>query len=54
MQTAPGVIYQVECSDSLVSPNWQTVETLVGDGGPAAVDCFCTNALQRFYRVRVQ
>ena len=55
MQTAPGVTYQVEYSDSIISPNWQPIgEIIVGDGGVSALSYSRTNAPQRFYRVRVQ
>lgn len=53
MQTEPGVTYHIECSDSLTPPNWQTVETTVGDGGVRTLAYPCTNT-QRFYRLRVQ
>ena len=54
MQTVSGVTYQVESSDSIVSPSWLPVEVLVGDGNPVVVGCSCTNAPQKYYRVRAQ
>ena len=55
VMTAPGVTYQVQYSDSIISPNWQPIgEIIVGDGGVSALSYSRTNAPQRFYRVRVQ
>ena len=54
LRTVAGVTYEVECSESMVSPNWQVVQTVVGNGGSVVVNCFCTDAPQKFYRVRVQ
>lgn len=54
MQTVSGVTYQVESSDSIVSPSWLPVEVIVGDGKQVVLNCSCTNAPQKYYRVRAQ
>jgi hypothetical protein len=54
MKTAPGVSYQVESSDSIVSPDWQPVEVIVGDGSPVVLSVSSTDFPQKYYRVRVQ
>lgn len=54
MQTAPGVVYELEASESFVLPNWQPVQTIIGEGGLSTVICPCPTTPQRFYRVRVR
>jgi hypothetical protein len=52
MQTVPGVTYQIECSDSIASPAWHLLQTIVGDGSKLTLNYSCSDAPQRFYRVQ--
>lgn len=53
MQTERGVTCHVEYTESLTSPNWKVLQSIVGDGSKMTVTDSLTNAPQRFYRVRV-
>jgi fibronectin-binding autotransporter adhesin len=53
VNTTSGVVYVVQATDSLSTPDWQTISTLTGDGTvKTASDP--TSKPQRFYRVVLQ
>jgi hypothetical protein len=53
-ETAAGLSYEVQFTDSLQPPDWQTLQVLPGDGNVQ----FVTNGIaapgQRFFRLRVE
>ena len=53
VKTEPGMSCSVECTESLISPNWRVIQTIVGDGSVVTVSDAVTNAPQRYYRVRM-
>ncbi len=54
LQTRAGVSYVVECSATILWPDWHPLQVIVGTGGVIPLSQSYTNTLKRFYRVRVQ
>jgi hypothetical protein len=54
LATEPSVTCTVETTDSLSAPNWQPLQTLLGDGTVMTVRDSITNASQKYYRVKVE
>ena len=54
LQTSLGVSYVVECSATILWPEWHPLKIIVGTGGAVPFSQSYTNTPQRFYRVRVQ
>ena len=50
-QTEPGKTYSVSASDSLNSPNWQTLTTIGGDGSVKTITNSAPGVTQRYYRL---
>ncbi len=53
MQTEAGVTCYIECTDSLSSPNWRLLKTIVGDGSTVTVTDPVAPAPERYYRLRM-
>jgi hypothetical protein len=53
LETATGLVYAVQRSDTLDPPNWQTLSTINGDGSTASI-VDPVSQQQRFYRVIIQ
>jgi cytochrome c len=51
--TVAGRSYTVQVSESLSSPNWQSLQMLIGDGAPWTSNQALTNG-SRFYRVKAE
>ena len=45
--------YLIQSADALINPNWMTLTTILGTGGPLTVTNWL-NGSQRFYRVQTQ
>lgn len=54
MSTMPGVICHIEFTDSLESPNWRTLATMVGDGTIHTLTDSSASTSSRFYRIRIE
>jgi len=54
LSTTAGVTYDVEYSDTLSSPRWTVLQTIVGDGSTITVTNAINAAPQRFFRVRME
>jgi hypothetical protein len=52
--TDPGVTYRVEYSESLTAPNWNQLDTVVGDGTVKTVFDPNPGPPSRFYRIRIE
>jgi PKD repeat protein len=52
--TIVGKTYNVEFTDSLDSPVWQSLQLILGDGSPKSVTNSTSAAEQRFFRLRVE
>jgi uncharacterized repeat protein (TIGR01451 family) len=52
--TVSGFNYTVQYTDSLSSPNWQTLQTILGDGSVQTITVPLTTPAQRFFRLLVQ
>lgn len=53
LPTLPSRRYLLESSDSLVSPQWQPVQELLGDGTELSIPLDAAVGAQRFYRIGV-
>jgi hypothetical protein len=51
--TEPNQTYKVQCTDSLLPVNWQTITNVLGTGSTVTIPDGGTNA-QRFYRVMIE
>jgi PKD repeat protein len=52
--TLNGYNYTVQYTDSLANPNWQTLQTLPGDGAVHTITVPLTSPAKRFFRLLVQ
>ena len=53
-ETISNMTYVIECRDSLNDASWQTLQSISGDGNPTTVTNSVPDALQRFFRLRVE
>ena len=52
--TIPGVAYEVQYTDSLENPLWQTLQSGMGDGLAQTITNSVSETAQRFYRLKLQ
>jgi hypothetical protein len=52
--TLNGYNYTVQYTDSLATPNWQTLQTVPGDGSVHTITVSRTSPSRRFFRLLVQ
>jgi hypothetical protein len=52
--TEPGKTYTIQYEDSLDGTNWQTAQTIPGDGTTNTFLAPVSDAVQRFFRLSVQ